>query len=77
MRARLWRLRRLAADLRQLDVCLAVGISQARCSLVERGEVEPSDAERKAIESILPLLPARGASTSCGGKASESKRHDL
>ena len=34
---RLWKFRRLAADLRQLDVCLATGISQTRYSMIERG----------------------------------------
>ena len=52
-----WRLRRIAAGLRQLDVCLAAGISQARFSGIERGEVQPSEAERQEIERILPALP--------------------
>ena len=54
---RIWQLRRVAAGLRQLDVSLAAGISQARYSGIERGEVEPSEAERQEIEHVLPPLP--------------------
>ena len=52
-----WRVRRVAAGLRQLDVCLAAGISQARYSILERGEAEPTKTERQEIERILPALP--------------------
>ncbi len=52
-----WRVRRVAAGLRQLDVCLAAGISQARFSGIERGEVQPTEAERREVERILPPLP--------------------
>lgn len=52
-----WRLRRIAAGLRQLDVCLAAGISQARFSGIERGEVQPTEAEQREVERILPPLP--------------------
>ncbi len=52
-----WRVRRVAAGLRQLDVCLASGISQARYSALERCEAEPTEAERREIERILPHLP--------------------
>ncbi len=51
-----WRLRRVAAGLRQLDVCFATGISQARYSLYERGDAQPSERERAEIERVLPLL---------------------
>ena len=63
-----WRLRRIAAGLRQLDVCLAVGISQARYSTLERGEAKPTEAERQEIELVLPpLSPEIEEQILCGG----------
>lgn len=63
-----WRLRRIAADLRQLDVCLAAGISQTRYSTLERGEAEATEAERQEIELALPpLSPEIVEQILCGG----------
>lgn len=53
----LWRLKRVAASFRQLDICLASGISQTRYSALERGEAEATEAEREEIDRVLPALP--------------------
>ncbi len=53
---RLWKFRRLAADLRQLDMCLATGISQTRYSMIERGIARPTNLECRAIAKHLPTL---------------------
>lgn len=52
-----WKLRRVAADLRQQDVAGGIGISTTRYSALERGETEPTDLERRRIEQLLPALP--------------------
>jgi transcriptional regulator with XRE-family HTH domain len=54
-----WKLRRIAAGLRQQDVALQVGISTTRYSAIERGELKPSDLDLKLIERTLPLLPGQ------------------
>lgn len=51
-----WKLRRVAAGLRQQDVAARVGISTTRYSAIERGDQDPSDLDRKLIERILPPL---------------------
>lgn len=51
------KLRRIAAGMRQLDVCLGAGTSQARYSTFERGEAEPTETERQEFKRILPALP--------------------
>ena len=53
----LWKLRRVAAGLRQQDVARSVGISTTRYSAIERGEEDPTDMDRMLIEKTLPLLP--------------------
>jgi transcriptional regulator with XRE-family HTH domain len=53
----LWKLRRVAAGLRQQDVARSVGISTTRYSAIERGEETPDETDRKLIEETLPLLP--------------------
>ena len=53
----MWRLRRVAAGFRQLDVSLAAGISQTRYCALERGEAEATEAEREEIDRVLPALP--------------------
>lgn len=53
----LWRLRRVAGDLRQVDVSTRIGISVTRYSAIERNEDEPTDDERRIIEAYLPPLP--------------------
>ncbi len=52
-----WRLRRVAAGFRQLDICLATGISQTRYSALERAEAEATKAEQEEIDRVLPALP--------------------
>lgn len=48
-----WRIRRAALAIRQRDVADRAGLSQARYSLLERGDVVPTDAEREVIERVL------------------------
>lgn len=50
-----WRLRRAALALRQRDVADRAGVTQARYSLLERGEAIPTTEERTAIECALRL----------------------
>jgi transcriptional regulator with XRE-family HTH domain len=56
----LWKLRRTAAGLRQLDVASGVGISASKYSSFESGDREPTGLEAQLIEQFLPLLPAVG-----------------
>lgn len=51
-----WKLRRVAAGLRQQDVAGIVGINTARFGQLERGEAEPRGWVRNAIEAALPSL---------------------
>lgn len=53
-----WKLRRVAADMRQLDVASSIGITTTRYSAIERGEQEPTELERTLIEQLLPGLPS-------------------
>jgi transcriptional regulator with XRE-family HTH domain len=53
----IWRLRRVAAGLRQQDVAGRAGLTTTRLSAIERGEQEPSELDRKSIERLLPELP--------------------
>jgi DNA-binding XRE family transcriptional regulator len=55
-----WKLRRVAACIRQQDVARRVGLTVARYGGIERGEIEPSNEERRSIEAILPPLPSTG-----------------
>jgi len=52
-----WKLRRIAAGLRQQDVAGRAGMSITRYSAIERGELQPSNQDREFIERILPPLP--------------------
>ena len=52
-----WKLRRIAAGLRQQDVASQVGISTTRYSAIERGEMKPSALDARLIERTLPNLP--------------------
>jgi transcriptional regulator with XRE-family HTH domain len=54
--ALLWKLRRIAAGLRQQDVASRVGIATSRYSAIERGELQPNDEDKKFIENALPKL---------------------
>lgn len=53
-----WKLRRIAAGLRQFDVQLGTGVTTTRYSAYERGEAEPGEMDRELIERFLPPLPA-------------------
>lgn len=53
----LWKLRRVAADLRQQDVAAAVGISTTRYSGLERGYFLPTKLEERLLGKFLPPLP--------------------
>lgn len=53
----IWKARRVLAGYRQLDIALALGISAARYSLIERGEAVATEIEVSEIERILPPLP--------------------
>jgi len=52
-----WKLRRIAAGYRQQDIAHRLGLTVARYGAIERGEIEPNDAEHRAIENALPPLP--------------------
>jgi hypothetical protein len=52
-----WKLRRVAACIRQQDVARCAGLTLARYGGIERGEIKPSDEERRSIEAVLPPLP--------------------
>lgn len=54
----LWKLRRVAAGLRQQDVAVRVGVSTTRYSAFDRGEALPSDTDVELIEKVLPPLPS-------------------
>ena len=53
----IWRLRRVAAGLRQQDIAARAGITTTKLSAIERGEQDPSDLDRKVVERLLPALP--------------------
>lgn len=57
MDALCWRVRRAALRLRQRDVAGKAGINQARYSLLERGEANPTEEEIKAINVVLEVSP--------------------
>ena len=56
-----WKLRRIAARLRQRDVAGLIGMSTTRYSAIERGDATPTDVDRKLIERHLPQLPVSGS----------------
>ena len=51
-----YRLRRVAACMRQQDVARRTGISTTRYSAIERGEQTPTELEQTLIEGALPEL---------------------
>jgi len=53
-----WKLRRVAAEIRQQDIASGMGISTTRYSAIERGENDPTELEIRLIEQFLPQLPA-------------------
>jgi transcriptional regulator with XRE-family HTH domain len=54
-----WKLRRIAAGLRQQDIASLAGISTTRYSALERGEQEPSALDFELIECALPKIPTQ------------------
>ena len=56
-----WRLRRVAAGLRQQDIAARAGMTTTKLSAIERGEREPSNLERRLIDRILTELSGVGA----------------
>ena len=51
----LLRVRRAALGLRQRDIADRAGISQSRYSLLERGEADATEKEKRNLESVLAL----------------------
>lgn len=51
-----WRLRRVAAGLRQQDIAVRAGLTTTKLSAIERGEAQPTDMDRKIVERLLPEL---------------------
>jgi len=67
---RLWKLRRVAAGLRQIDVARNVGITPTRLSQLERGEVEPSPLDVRLLERELPVFgELKGLPVPCAGES--------
>lgn len=55
--ALIWKLRRVAARWRLLDLYLKTGITTTRLSLIEQGRRAPTKLEARVIEQALPPLP--------------------
>ncbi len=53
-----WKVRRIAAGLRQQDLAGRAGMATTRYSAIERGELEPTGADVEHIERVLPSLPS-------------------
>jgi transcriptional regulator with XRE-family HTH domain len=53
-----WKLRRIAAGLRQQDLSVILGMSASRYSAIERGDLLPTNDEYRDVEQLLPPLPA-------------------
>lgn len=51
-----WKLRRIAAGLRQQDIAARIGVSSSRYSAIERGELSPSQTDCELIEQLLPQI---------------------
>ena len=56
-----WKLRRIAARLRQRDVAGLIGMSTTRYSAIERGDASPTNLDRELLERHLPQLPVSGS----------------
>lgn len=54
----IWKLRRVAAGMRQQDLAGRAGMATTRYSAIERGELEPTSADVEHIEHVLPPLSA-------------------
>jgi transcriptional regulator with XRE-family HTH domain len=62
-----WKLRRVAAGIRQQDIALRAGMSTTRYSAIERGERVPSELEASLIDKFLPPLLGSELGQVCGG----------
>lgn len=62
-----WKLRRVAAGIRQQDIALRSGMSTTRYSAIERGEHSPSELEARLIDRGLPPLPCSNPREDDGG----------
>ena len=62
-----WKLRRVAAGIRQQDIALRAGMSTTRYSAIERGEHLPSELEARLIDQGLPSLPESEPRKDAGG----------
>ena len=62
-----WKLRRVAAGIRQQDIALRAGMSTTRYSAIERGEHIPLDLEARLIDQFLPPLPGADLNHHPGG----------
>ena len=51
-----WKLRRVAAGMRQQDLAGRAGMATTRYSAIERGELEPTSADVEHIKGVLPHL---------------------
>ena len=52
-----WKLRRVAAGIRQQDLAGRAGMATTRYSAIERGDLQPTSADVEHIEHVLPALP--------------------
>jgi len=66
-----WKLRRVAAGIRQQDIALRAGMSTTRYSAIERGEQVPSELEIRLIDQFLPPLPWSDLSHNADGAKCE------
>ena len=62
-----WKLRRVAAGIRQQDIALRAGMSTTRYSAIERGDHLPSELEARLIDKGLPPLPGSEPRKDAGG----------
>ena len=62
-----WKLRRVAAGIRQQDIALRAGMSTSRYSAIERGEHVPSELEARLIDQFLPLMQVSERRQDAGG----------
>jgi transcriptional regulator with XRE-family HTH domain len=62
-----WKLRRIAAGIRQQDIALRAGMSTTRYSAIERGEHNASELEARLIDQFLPPLPVSESPEGPGG----------
>ena len=63
-----WKLRRVAAAIRQQDIAFRAGMSTTRYSAIERGEQVASELEARLIDQFLPPLPEANEQDSRGAK---------